>query len=79
MYRLVTAIAFVSGLASSALAEHRARAVRLKGTIAVDGKLDEPAWQSAPRHKGFTQRFPNDGAKASYETSFSVLYDDAAV
>src|SRR5262249_34683662 len=57
----------------------RARAVRRTGEITVDGKLDEPAWAAAPKQGGFTQRFPKDGAKADYHTSFAVLYDDDAV
>ena len=57
----------------------RARAVRRAGPVTIDGRLDDAAWRDAPRHDGFTQRFPQEGAKASFETSFSVLYDDSAV
>ena len=57
----------------------RAKAVRRTSAVAIDGRLDDAAWQGAPRHDGFTQRFPKDGAKASLDTTFSILYDDAAI
>ncbi len=69
-------------LASPAFAQDptvRAHAVRRTGSIAVDGKLDEAAWANAPKHSDFTQRFPQDGAKATLETRFAVLYDDTAI
>lgn len=56
-----------------------AHAVRRTTPVSIDGRLDDAAWQGAPRHTGFTQRAPRDGAKASFETTFSVLYDDAAI
>ena len=60
-------------------ASARAKAVRRSGPVAIDGRLDDEAWRTAPRHTGFTQRYPKDGAKASLATSFAVLYDDSAI
>jgi len=57
----------------------RAHAVRREGAITVDGHLDEPAWQSAPKQTGFTQRFPVDGGKPTYDTQFAILYDNDAI
>jgi hypothetical protein len=57
----------------------RAHAVRRNGPISVDGKLDEPAWATAPRQSGFIQRFPKDATKPSVETHFAILYDDEAI
>jgi hypothetical protein len=57
----------------------RAQAIRRTAAITIDGRLDDAGWRDAPRHDGFTQRFPKEGAKASVETSFAMLYDDAAV
>jgi hypothetical protein len=57
----------------------RAHATRRTTDVAIDGRLDEPAWTSAPRNGGFTQRFPKDGAKATHDTQFAVLYDDDAI
>ena len=66
--------------AAPALAEPpRAKAVRRTSSISIDGKLDEAAWPAAPQHSGFTQRFPQDGAKATLDTRFAVLYDDNAI
>jgi hypothetical protein len=53
--------------------------MRRTGDITVDGHLDEATWAVAPKQAGFTQRFPVSGARATYETSFAVLYDDDAV
>jgi Domain of unknown function (DUF5916)/Carbohydrate family 9 binding domain-like len=57
----------------------RAHAVRRAGSIAIDGKLDEPAWAAAPRQTGFVQRFPSDGSKPTFSTQFAIMYDDDAV
>ncbi|HET7504113.1 MAG TPA: DUF5916 domain-containing protein [Kofleriaceae bacterium] len=57
----------------------RAHAVRRDGTIAIDGRLDEAIWATAPRHGGFIQRFPRDASKPSVDTRFSIVYDDEAI
>ena len=57
----------------------RAHAMRRTVPVTIDGRLDEPVWATAARQTGFTQRFPTDGAKATYATSFAVLYDDEAI
>ncbi len=64
-----------------ALAEalNQVKAVRIEGGITVDGKLDEPAWDKAPPHTGFTQRDPNEGERSTEETHVHVLYDDDAI
>jgi hypothetical protein len=65
---------------SAAVADtQRARAVRRAGEITIDGRLDEQDWTTAPKQTGFTQRFPQSGAPAAFETSFAILYDDEAV
>ena len=67
-------------LATSVAADPlRAHAVRREGAITVDGHLDEPQWQTAPKQTGFTQRFPVDGGKPTYDTQFAMLYDNDAV
>jgi hypothetical protein len=40
-------------------------AVRAPGAIALDGKLDDAAWSTAPPASGFRQRDPDEGAPAS--------------
>ena len=57
----------------------RATAQRTTGSITVDGHLDEPAWAAAVKQGGFTERFPQDGAKPQFDTHFAVVYDDDAI
>ena len=54
-------------------------AVRRTGPVILDGRVDEPAWASAPVHDGFFQHFPNEGAPPSERTEVRVLYDDRAL
>jgi hypothetical protein len=42
----------------------------------IDGKLDDPAWESVPWSENFTQGSPNSGEAPSQNTQFKVLYDD---
>jgi len=45
----------------------------------IDGRLDDPAWASAPTHSDFTQRQPNDGQPSPERTEFRVVYTDEAL
>ena len=47
--------------------------------IRLDGRLDHPAWQRAPMHADFVQKFPEPGPKPLHETRVRVLYDDEAL
>ncbi len=55
------------------------RAVRRAGPIAVDGRLDEPAWRDAEVAGRFTQSYPDPGAPPPDPTEVRVLYDDDAL
>ncbi len=44
--------------------------------ITIDGKLNDPAWQSAHFQSDMTQRQPLDGVPVSQRTAFSILYDN---
>src|SRR5450830_985489 len=55
------------------------RAVRTHDAIKLDGRLDEPAWSTAPVTDAFTQMDPDEGKPASQRTEVRVLYDDAAL
>ncbi|MGZ4819150.1 MAG: DUF5916 domain-containing protein, partial [Terriglobales bacterium] len=44
--------------------------------IKVDGKLDEPVWQTIEPITNFTQTQPNEGAPASRRTEARIFYDD---
>lgn len=56
-----------------------AHAVRLKGTIKIDGKPDEIAWQDAPVIDQFTQFNPDEGKPPTQRTEVRILYDDDAL
>jgi Domain of unknown function (DUF5916)/Carbohydrate family 9 binding domain-like len=55
------------------------RAVRVQSGIHLDGKLDEPAWQTAPAATGFRQSQPEDGKPATQRTEVRFLFDGAAI
>ncbi len=54
-------------------------AVRTTAAIDIDGRLDEPAWESIPVASGFRQIEPDDGVPSTQKTEVRFLYDDAAV
>ena len=56
-----------------------ATAARRNGSIQIDGRLDEAAWQAATPVTEFTQFDPNEGQPASERTEARILIDDAAI
>ncbi|HWP84084.1 MAG TPA: DUF5916 domain-containing protein, partial [Terriglobia bacterium] len=50
----------------------RARAI--EQPLQVDGRLEEPVWETAPVSLGFVQRDPQEGQPSSERTEFRVLY-----
>src|SRR6185503_19566770 len=50
-------------------------AIRVDQPITLDGRLDEPAWSSAPAATSFIQTFPETGVPATQDTEVRVLYD----
>jgi hypothetical protein len=57
----------------------QAQAMRVaSGPIAVDGKLNEDAWASAPAITDFVQKEPAEGAVPSERMEVRFLYDDSA-
>ena len=72
----------LAGALSPAFAQERAKEaspVRIEEAIAVDGALDEPAWQKAGDLTDFIQFQPNRGEPASVRTVVKVLYDSRYV
>jgi hypothetical protein len=59
--------------------ERTTTVVRADGPIAVDGRLDEPAWQAAPATRGFIQNEPREGDAATFDTEVRIVYDDEAI
>jgi len=55
------------------------RAAPLVGSIRVDGRLDEAAWQAATPVDRFTQRQPDEGKPATERTEVRVLIGEDAL
>lgn len=54
-------------------------ATRRSAPIALDGKLDEAAWNAAPPITQFTQFNPDEGVAPTQRTEVRILYDDDAL
>lgn len=70
---LATMLLAAGGVAMAAEPIHLA-ASPLDGAIALDGRLDEPAWGSATAAE-LTQASPEPGGATPYRTTFRVLVD----
>ncbi len=57
----------------------KARAVRTRTGIDLDGRLDEPVWTTASPITEFIQEDPDEGATATERTEFRVAYDDNVI
>jgi hypothetical protein len=55
------------------------RAAERTSPIAVDGRLDEAAWASAPAAGDFRQQNPREGEPATQRTEVRILYDAEAL
>jgi hypothetical protein len=51
-------------------------AMRLTGTVTLDGDLNEDAWASAPAATGFVQAEPQEGEPATESTEVRILFDE---
>ena len=60
-------------------AELVARIPRVDGVAAIDGVLDEAAWQTAARLTGFSSYLPFDGRPAQDSTEVLVWYSSSAI
>ncbi|HEX6965681.1 MAG TPA: DUF5916 domain-containing protein [Gemmatimonadaceae bacterium] len=54
-------------------------AVRVPTPPVIDGRLDDPAWRTAPVASGFVQQRPDPYAPATERTEARVLYDGQAI
>ncbi len=54
-------------------------ATRISTEIEVDGKLNEPIWQSVPVARDFTQTEPDAGQPATDSTTVRIVYDNEAI
>jgi hypothetical protein len=57
----------------------RATAVRIPGSIRVDGRLDDAGWVDAPPISHFTQIDPEEGEPATELTEVRIVYDAEAL
>ncbi len=76
---LVAATASAQGHQNHPTPPPVAKAVPLKGTIKIDGKPDEAAWQAAPAVDQFIQRDPDEGKPPTQRTEVRFLYDNDAL
>ena len=60
-------------------AKPRLIAARRTHPIHLDGVLDEQDWALAGVATSFTQRFPDPGKPATFQTQVRILYDDDAI
>ncbi|HET8655659.1 MAG TPA: DUF5916 domain-containing protein [Longimicrobiaceae bacterium] len=68
-----------SGATAQASPPPIASAARRDGSITIDGRPDEAAWQRATPVTSFRQFQPDEGAAASLPMEVRVLYDDQAL
>lgn len=65
--------------AQEGVVKQQLSAQRIPAAPAIDGKLDDAVWLSAPVATDFVQNRPNPGAAPSQRTEVKVLYDNDAV
>ncbi len=53
-----------------------AQAVRIERAPVLDGRDDEPVWQTAPLIEGFRQFAPAEDAPTAFRTTTRVVYDE---
>ncbi|MGE5431373.1 MAG: DUF5916 domain-containing protein [Syntrophomonadaceae bacterium] len=77
---ILTGIVFGGGKDSNTLKRLGAKALRVKETIVLDGRLTEEAWQRSDNcFSNFTQRDPIEGAQPTERTEVHIAYDDEAL
>ena len=52
-----------------------AMVTRISSEITLDGSLDEPVWDTAPKIGDLTQRIPQTGQPPTERTDVTLLYD----
>ncbi len=79
-FLLLTYLLFVSLLSfANGEPERSLQAVKLNGSIKIDGELNEQIWQSAPVAENFVVNSPNFGAASDYKTKVFILYDNSSI
>ena len=55
------------------------RATRLRAPLQIDGRLDEPVYETVQYITDFIQQLPDEGALSSERTEVWVLFDDDSI
>jgi len=66
----------VAGVALHAQSEYALKIEKAKGSIKIDGQLDETDWSVADVAKDFYQNFPADTSFAKSKTEVKMTFDD---
>src|SRR5437879_4475440 len=79
--RALAMAVLIAGAASAAAQDvpPSLRAAALPPNIVIDGRLSEPAWESAEAIEDFRQTDPVEGAPASTRTRVQVLADARSI
>jgi len=73
-------VAVRDSASASSVPARRAAAVRITGAApALDGRLDDAAWEAAPVITGFSQKEPAEGEPSTERTEVRIVYDDQAI
>ncbi len=72
---LLFGILFCPLLSMGQVKEYRTSKIKTKAPV-IDGRIDEPVWNSVTWQGDFTQKEPYEFASPSQKTVFKVLYDD---
>jgi hypothetical protein len=62
-----------------ALSQKSTEAVRISGTMELDGVMNEPFWNTIQVADSFVVNYPNPGVVSPYRTTVRMAYDDQAV
>lgn len=74
---LIVLSSFVISIYAQQSDQKQYKAIRVTGSVPViDGKLDDPAWQSGEWGTDYVQYEPLNGRPPSYPTYFKILFDD---
>jgi hypothetical protein len=79
MRALTFCLCIVTLFGGTVQAQPQVHAVRLGGTISIDGRLQEEGWAAAEAAGNFRQTEPKEGEAASERTEVRFLYDATSI
>ncbi|MFH1575271.1 MAG: DUF5916 domain-containing protein, partial [Acidobacteriota bacterium] len=78
-FMLISVLFLAGGATAATRASVEATVIATAEPVQLDGRLTDPVWRRAPVIRGFVQREPNDGARASFDTEVRLAFDSAAL